>query len=109
MPERRCGLRLGMAAVCLFGGAHLQAVRADDDPRTVIVTDVEQKMRRGLPKSLTPGQLYFLIEGFHAAYSRETPPPAFLYELAERAWSLHIYHLQLATMDRELRMRVTRR
>jgi hypothetical protein len=48
-------------------------------------------------RSLTPGQLYFLIEGFHAAYTREVAPPSFLYELAERAWSFHIYHLQLAT------------
>lgn len=47
--------------------------------------------------SLTPGQLYFLIEGFHASYTREVPAPSFLYELAERAWSFHIYHLQLAT------------
>ena len=47
--------------------------------------------------ALTPGQLYFLIEGFHAAYTRDVPPPPFLYGLAERAWSFHIYHLQLAT------------
>jgi hypothetical protein len=46
--------------------------------------------------SLTPGQLYFLIEGY-AAYSREVLPPTFLYDLAKRAWSFHIYHLQLTT------------
>jgi hypothetical protein len=47
--------------------------------------------------TLTPGQLYFLIEGFHAAYTRDVQPPPFLYGLAERAWSCDIYHLQLAT------------
>jgi hypothetical protein len=47
--------------------------------------------------SLTPGKLYFLIESFHSAYTREVAPPTFLYDLAQRAWSFHIYHLQLAT------------
>jgi energy-coupling factor transporter ATP-binding protein EcfA2 len=48
-------------------------------------------------ETLTPGQLYFLIEGFHAAYTRDGPPPEFLYRLAERAFSFGIYHLRLAT------------
>ena len=48
-------------------------------------------------QSLSPGQLYFLIENFHSAYTREVSPPSFLYDLADRAWKFGIYHLQLAT------------
>ncbi|CAM5771851.1 hypothetical protein LMIY3S_03647 [Labrys miyagiensis] len=47
--------------------------------------------------NLTPGQLYFLIQGFHSSYRRDAEVPPFLFDLAKRAWDFRIYHLQLAT------------
>jgi len=103
-PDKKIGWRVRMftSLYCAQPGPHEFRVALQTAQMSGLWRDPKDSYQRIAAllagyASLTPGQLYFLIEGFHAATSLEVSPPAYLYDLAARAWSYRIYHLQLAT------------
>jgi len=93
-PEKKIAWRAPMftGLYCGQPGPHEFWVALQDARSSGLWRDAKETYDRTASllagySSLTPGQLYFLIEGFHASYTREVPPPSFLYELAERAWT----------------------